>query len=408
MLDHVASEDLAAAPEPVDVDVHDLIPFVLGDVERGTVDARPRVVDEDVDAPVALDDRGERAPDVARVAHVEMHPVDVVTDPLGRLPRALVIPRRDHDRRADVHEAPNPGRAEAAVAACHDRDLAAEVKAVEHSHRNLLAPEGDRTSHVPARHRDRRLGRSPGSPMGPTVGAARSRRTENERKRPPDHERARRGPRRARPDGDRGASPLRRWRDEERDCDRAGPEPLQGRPAARARPCHRCRAHRDPLSRTDRPRPVGAPERGIRPPPLRGHGRSRGRRRAAARKSRARCRRTACRDRRARRRPGVGVGAVAHGDADLAHATGALRRRTAHGGAGAAQGREPDRAGARRGAVVRRAGVLLLRADDRARRGHGPGAQHASGGRARSRQVLRGHQGRGRRRRVAAGALDGG
>jgi hypothetical protein len=133
-LDHVATEGLAAAPESVEVDVDHLIPLIVGDLERGAMDARARVVDENVDAPVPLDDRGERPPHVVGVAHVEMHGVHAVADPGGRLSRAVIVPRRDHDGRPDVHEALDPRLAQPAIAAGHDGDLATEIEAVEYGH----------------------------------------------------------------------------------------------------------------------------------------------------------------------------------------------------------------------------------------------------------------------------------
>src|SRR5918992_516682 len=69
--------------------------------------------------------------------------------------------------------------------------------------------------------------------------------------------------------------------------------------------------------------------------------------------------------------------------------------------------RQLDRARARPGAQVERAGILLLRADGAARRGDRPGAAHAARRRARDRALPRRDQGGYRSRRVAAGPLDG-
>ena len=87
-------------------------------------------------------------------------------------------------------------------------------------------------------------------------------------------------------------------------------------------------------------------------------------------------------------------------------AAGHRARRAADRGADPARGRRQlDRAGPRGRAGVRRAGVLLLRPDDRAGRRHGAGAAPAAGGGAGVRPDRLGDQGGRRRRRLGAGTV---
>ena len=84
-----------------------------------------------------------------------------------------------------------------------------------------------------------------------------------------------------------------------------------------------------------------------------------------------------------------------------------LRRGAADRRAVAAVRRQLDRAGARPGAQVERAGLLLLRADGAPRRRDRQDAAHAARHRARDRALPGRDQGGDRRRRVAAGPVDG-
>ena len=69
-LDHLRADGLAAVPEPVDVDVPDVAPLLVGHLERGPVVADAGVVDEHVDRSELLDDRREHRAARRRVGDV--------------------------------------------------------------------------------------------------------------------------------------------------------------------------------------------------------------------------------------------------------------------------------------------------------------------------------------------------
>ncbi len=70
--DHAAAHGLGDEEQPLEVDVHDLVPVGLGDLEGVVVEPHAGVVDQHVDSAVLGLDGGDRRVDRGLVGHVEL------------------------------------------------------------------------------------------------------------------------------------------------------------------------------------------------------------------------------------------------------------------------------------------------------------------------------------------------
>src|SRR5674476_851180 len=48
---HLLTDDLAAVPNTVKIDPHNLVPLLRGDLQRGPMDASPSIVDQNIHRP---------------------------------------------------------------------------------------------------------------------------------------------------------------------------------------------------------------------------------------------------------------------------------------------------------------------------------------------------------------------
>ena len=134
-LDHVRQHRLAHEERAGQVDRQHLVPVLVGHLQHGLVDRDPGVVDEDVEAPVLLDDLVDGAPAVLRRADVALverggQPVlgQRVDERLGGLLIAAVAGR---DVGALLGQAAADGRADPARAAGDERDASVQAGTVD-------------------------------------------------------------------------------------------------------------------------------------------------------------------------------------------------------------------------------------------------------------------------------------
>lgn len=142
------------APQRLDVEVEDVVPLLIGDVERRGVIARARVVHQDVDPPDSIDRLGDHAIDVCGVGDVRSDGEQreaVRGELLDDRTVALCIAGGDDHGGAGVGEPARECFAEPLVAARDEGGAAGQIEWIAHE----FAPEVV-LSHSPHAHHRRR------------------------------------------------------------------------------------------------------------------------------------------------------------------------------------------------------------------------------------------------------------
>ena len=126
----------AAAPEdPIEIDVDDIEPALVGRIFRGNLGARDAgVADENVDPALLCHHPLSRAFDLGGVGHVHLDHVGRIALRLHRrlrLSRPFRIAVGDIDMRAGLRERLDASEPDALPAAGDDRDAALEIESIE-------------------------------------------------------------------------------------------------------------------------------------------------------------------------------------------------------------------------------------------------------------------------------------